>query len=225
MTLGYALRSNPNSTISASPMLSQACSATPVASQWHTQCPQSSCRFITAPCQPNALPQAARVVGGVSLPEVLHYAPRSPCSSPPIEHTPTSPNHELTPSTLEVISLNDFRLAENLEKAESKVRRVKPKVPFGSSAHIGASTALSARSKSDFSKSLRRASGGLSRRQRGEAPYPLKGCFTAFSHFQLWKFRRKLKICSEISLKMCLIINLLRRSKFCTFLHYFAQGQ
>ena len=34
---------------------------------------------------------ASRVVGGVSLPEVLHYARRTPSASPPFEHSPTSP--------------------------------------------------------------------------------------------------------------------------------------
>lgn len=47
--------------------------------------------FIPIPCKPNAL-AALGVVGGVSLPEVLHYAHRTPSASPPFEHSPTSPN-------------------------------------------------------------------------------------------------------------------------------------
>lgn len=50
---------------------------------------------------------ASSVVGGVSLPEVLHYARRTPSASPPFEHSPTSPNHEITASSLAVISLAD----------------------------------------------------------------------------------------------------------------------
>ena len=38
---------------------------------------------------------ASRVVGGVSLSEVLHYAHRTSNASPPFEHSPTSPNHEI----------------------------------------------------------------------------------------------------------------------------------
>ena len=33
----------------------------------------------------------SEVVGGVSIPEILHFAHRTLCFSPPIEHTPTSP--------------------------------------------------------------------------------------------------------------------------------------
>ena len=42
------------------------------------------------PCKPDALPQASRVVGGLRLPEVLHYATCTPSTSPPFEHLPTS---------------------------------------------------------------------------------------------------------------------------------------
>ena len=73
------------------PMLSQACSATPVPGQCtlsavnrlvlHSHSLQAQC-FAAG---------ASRVVGGMSLPEVLHYAHRTPSASPPFEHSPTSP--------------------------------------------------------------------------------------------------------------------------------------
>lgn len=89
------------------PMLSQGCSATPVSGQWHTlrrQSAGSSFPFLQAQCFAAG---ASRVVGGVSLPEVLHYAHRTPSASPPFEHSPTSPNHEITTSELAVISSAD----------------------------------------------------------------------------------------------------------------------
>ena len=86
----------------------------------HTLALQSAGSTFPFPASPMLCRCASRVVGGVSLPEVLHYAHRSPCSSPPFEHSPTSPNHELTTSTLAVISLYDFRQAENLEQRKPK---------------------------------------------------------------------------------------------------------
>ena len=86
----------------------------------HTLALQSAGSTFPLPASPMLCRCASRVVGGVSLPEVLHYAHRSPCSSPPFEHSPTSPNHELTTSELAVISLCDFRRAENLEQRKPK---------------------------------------------------------------------------------------------------------
>ena len=80
------------------------------------------------------------------------------------------------------------------EKAEAKVGRrnrkclsvhrltlaILPHIPLGR--------------KSDFLNRSVGRSGGLCRLHRGEAPNPIKGCVAAFSLFQLWKFRAKLKI-------------------------------
>ena len=52
--------------------------------------------FISLPTSPMLLLRS-EVVGGVSRPEVLHFARRTLCFSPPIEHTPTSPYHEIKP--------------------------------------------------------------------------------------------------------------------------------
>ena len=102
------------------PMLSQACSATPVPVQWHTLRRQSAGSSFPFPASPMLCRCASRVVGGVSLPEVLHSAHRSPCSSPPFEHSPTSPNHELTTSTLAVISLTIFGSPKISKKRKPK---------------------------------------------------------------------------------------------------------
>ena len=86
------------------PMLSQACSATPVPGHLAHSPPSIGWFFISIPCKPNAL-AALGVVGSVSLPEVLYYARRTSSASPPFEQPPTSPNHEITTSGLAVISL------------------------------------------------------------------------------------------------------------------------
>ena len=57
---------------------------------------QSSCATLPLPASP-VLSLRSGIVGGVSLSEVLHYARRTQCFSPPIEHSPTSPNHEIEP--------------------------------------------------------------------------------------------------------------------------------
>ena len=102
----------------------------------HTLSLQSSGSSFPFPTSPMLCRSAPRVVGGLRLPEVLHYAHRPLCLSPPIEHTPASP------------------------ESGSQSGPPKPKAPFGSSAHMGALTAHSARAKRRFSKSLRRAVGG-----------------------------------------------------------------
>lgn len=86
----------------------------------HTLSLQSSVASFPFPTSPMLCRSASRVVGGLRLPEVLHYAHRPPCFSPPIEHTPTSP------------------------ESGSQSAPPQPKVPFGSSAHMGALTAHSA---------------------------------------------------------------------------------
>ena len=78
--------------------------------------------YILVPYKPDAL-AALGVVGGLSLPEVLHYATCTLSFSPPFEHLPTSPNHEITPSSLEVVSIDDFRSAKISEKRKPKCRR------------------------------------------------------------------------------------------------------
>ena len=98
------------------------CPATPNGSPAHTQCRQSSSPPLPLFTSP-VLSLRSEVVGGVSLPEVLHFAHRTRCFSPPIEHTPTSPNHEITPSSLEVVSIDDFRSAKISEKRKPKCRR------------------------------------------------------------------------------------------------------
>lgn len=55
---------------------------------------QSSCVTLPLPASP-VLSLCSGIVGGVSLSEVLHYARRTQCLSPPNEHSPTSPNHEI----------------------------------------------------------------------------------------------------------------------------------
>ena len=55
---------------------------------------QSSCATLPLPASP-VLSLRSGIVGGVSLSEVLHYARRTQCLSPPNEHSPTSPNHEI----------------------------------------------------------------------------------------------------------------------------------
>ncbi|MBQ9217313.1 MAG: hypothetical protein IJ160_03945 [Muribaculaceae bacterium] len=57
---------------------------------------QSSCATLSLPASP-VLSLRSGIVGGVSLPEVLHYARRTQCFSPPNEHSPTSPYHEIEP--------------------------------------------------------------------------------------------------------------------------------
>lgn len=57
---------------------------------------QSSCAPLPLSASP-VLSLRSGVVGGVSLPEVLHYARRTQCLSPPNEHSLTSPNHEIEP--------------------------------------------------------------------------------------------------------------------------------
>ena len=57
---------------------------------------QSSCAPLPLPASP-VLSLRSGIVGGVSLPEVLHYARRTQCFLPPNEHSPTSPNHEIEP--------------------------------------------------------------------------------------------------------------------------------
>ena len=156
-----------------------ACPATPNGSPAHTQCSNRLVASLPLLASP-VLSLRSEVVGGVSLPEVLHFAHRTLCFSPPIEHTPTSPNHEITPSSLEVVSIDDFRSAKILEKAEAKVSPPKPKLRFGSSSHIGELTAHSARCEGEFLKCSAGRSGGLCRQHRGIAPNPIKGCETAF---------------------------------------------
>ena len=134
---------------------------------------------------------ATRVIGGVSLLEVLHCAHRSLCSSPPIEHSPTSPNHELTTSTLEVISLTIFGCRKSLKSGSQSAPR-KPPLRFGFSSHIGALTAHSAFAKSLFRDLLRRAVGGCCHRDKGKfSPFkPL--CKSAVSQPIKWRiFLRK----------------------------------
>ena len=155
------------------------CHATANGSPLHTRCRQSAGSTFPFPASPMLCRFASRVIGGVSLPEVLHCAHRSLCFSPPIEHSPTSPNHELTPSTLEVISLTIFGKPK-ISNSGSQSAPPKPKLRFGSASHIGALTAHSAFAKSRFRDLRCRVSGGLCRRQRGAAPNPRKGCVTAF---------------------------------------------
>ena len=82
-------------------------SVTPMVRQGHTQCSNRLVlhyRSLQAQCSR----LRSGIVGGVSLSEVLHYARRTQCFSPPNEHSPTSPNHEITckvsakPSLLEL---------------------------------------------------------------------------------------------------------------------------
>ena len=98
------------------------CPATPNGSPAHTQCSNRLVAPLPLFASP-VLSLRSEVVGGVSLPEVLHFAHRTLCFSPPIEHTPTSPNHEITPSGLEVVSIDDFRSAKISEKRKPKCRR------------------------------------------------------------------------------------------------------
>ena len=67
-----------------------ACPATPNGSPAHTQCSNRLVAPLPLLASP-VLSLRSEVVGGVSLPEVLHFAHRTLCFSPPIEHTPTSP--------------------------------------------------------------------------------------------------------------------------------------
>ena len=99
-----------------------ACPATPNGSPAHTQCSNRLVAPLPLFASP-VLSLRSEVVGGVSLPEVLHFAHRTLCFSPPIEHTPTSPNHEITPSGLEVVSIDDFRSSKISEKRKPKCRR------------------------------------------------------------------------------------------------------
>ncbi len=84
---------------------------------------QSSCATLPLPASP-VLSLRSGIVGGVSLSEVLHYARRTQCFSPTFEHTPTSPNHEITPSSLEVVSIDDFRSAKISKSGSQSVAAV-----------------------------------------------------------------------------------------------------
>ena len=78
-----------------------ACPATPNGSPAHTQCSNR----LVAPLPLSASPVLSlrsEVVGGVSLPEVLHFAHRTLCFSPPIEHTPTSPKSTETNTLVQI---------------------------------------------------------------------------------------------------------------------------
>ena len=130
---------------------------------------------------------ASRVIGGVSLPEVLHCAHRSLCSSPPIEHTPPSPNHgtsavsvgrsvysvvRLAPSISTLSTLHPPQSRSDFKNSGSQSAPRKPPLRFGFSSHIGAFTAHrpahSARLKGEF----RGACAGCRwvYRDKGEAP-------------------------------------------------------
>ena len=106
----------------------KACPATPNGSQAHTQCSNRLVAPLPLLASP-VLSLCSEVVGGVSLPEVLHFAHRTLCFSPPIEHTPTSPNHEITPSSLEVVSIDDFRSAK-ISKSGSQSVAAETKTAF-----------------------------------------------------------------------------------------------
>ena len=123
----------------------------------HTLSLQSSCSSFPFPESPMLCRSASRVVGGLRLPEVLHYAHRSLCLSPPIEHKPTSP-----------IS------------AEAKLHRRTQYWRVGFASHVGALTAHSAFRVGDFRSVCAGRLGGLCRQLRGIAPNPIKGCLTAF---------------------------------------------
>ena len=123
----------------------------------HTLSLQSSGSSFPLPASPMLCRKAARVVGGLRLPEVLNYAHRPLCLSPPIEHKPTSP-----------------------KSAEAKVRRRNQFWRVGFASHVGALTAHSAFRVGDFRSVCAGRLGGLCRQLRGYAPNPIKGCLTAF---------------------------------------------
>ena len=94
---------------------------------------QSSCAPLPLPASP-VLSLRSGIVGGVSLSEVLNYARRTQCFSPPIEHSPTSPNHEITTSELAVISLTIVGeptiLKGGSQSAPRNVAQVEPNLKF-----------------------------------------------------------------------------------------------
>ena len=125
--------------------------------------------FIPIPCKPNAL-AALGVVGGMSLLEVLHYAHRTPSASPPFEHSPTSPNHEITTSGLAVISSAIVGKPTILKSGSQSAPRKPPLRSRFLVTHwrfYRTSPCIFRSAETEVAVLLRRARGGCLRRNKG----------------------------------------------------------
>ena len=126
---------------------------------------QSSCATLPLPASP-VLSLRSGIVGGVSLSEVLHYARRTQCFSPPND---TRPHRLITKLSLEASSRHDFvRKAESTSVGENRYS------VSVSLTHVSLITAHSARSKRQFAKARKRVVGGSLQTATGRSPVPHK---------------------------------------------------
>lgn len=127
---------------------------------------------------------ASRVVGGVSLPEVLHYARRTPSASPPFEHSPTSPYHEITTSGLAVISSAIVGKPTILKSGSQSAPRkslLRSRFLVTHWRFYRTSPCIFRSAQGRFRGFLRRAVGGSSQTVSGQSPEPQKSLI--FSDF------------------------------------------
>ena len=159
------------------------------------QCTLNAVNRLVAPLPLFASPVLSLrsgIVGGVSLSEVLHYARRTQCFSPPNEHTPTSPKHEITPSNLKWFRHTIFAKRKSRKSgSQSVAAETKSAFRFVVAHWRIYRTFRFCRGR--VSGSLRRAVGGSLQTASGRSPEPHKRLLNSLFAFSTLEIPSKIE--------------------------------